>query len=421
MGKISAPKQRIISGGSLVSHSSISSIVDFVRRIFNVLRIIRYFVFRRGYLPDGTKKISYSITTSHYFLYLSHHRSSLPYKWILDMFHNHLEQERQKPCQHVSDIDSSKIGFVKQQLIECLKLKTNHILAGKCLSKCSLFLINNNHEENVEDDDYETISLWILEDLIMFYLIDKEQSIVECSFYSLKNLFNHPVGQDLYQKTNENDLIQIYSKPFLSQLNNSIKLQLNFTSSSNPWSINSIASFNTWLISLVNYLLKQIDYYYNEKKETGHPYAFLFLQLNPLIQLKIELAKKIFPHLIYCLLLLPINFNLRQLLTKNFLYLIEQLNENKDEKIFIYIQISKLIFRTINYLKQYSIENLNKRNNGKNSILNFQNHFWLDIDYFQLAKCASKYQCYQSAIMYTDIWTTKQRYILILPNILRDL
>ncbi|CAF0761369.1 unnamed protein product [Adineta steineri] len=29
-----------------------------------------------------------------------------------------------------------------------------------------------------------------------------------------------------------------------------------------------------------------------------------------------------------------------------------------------------------------------------------------------IAKCASKYQCYQSAIMYTDIWTTKQRSIL---------
>jgi hypothetical protein len=327
------------------------------------------------------------------------------------MFDNHLENEREKSSQYLFDINPSIINLVKQQLLECLKLKSNHILAGKCLSKCSLFFLNNNHQENIEEDQYEQIPLWILDDLIMFYLIDKDQSIVECTRYTLKNLFNHSIGQDLYEKNLKNDLIQIYSKPFLSQINSSIKIQSNFNSSSNPWLIDSLSSFNIWLISLVNYLLKQIHYYYNEKKETGHPYVFLFLQLNQLIQLKIELAKKIFPHLIYCLLLLPTNFNLRQLLTKNLNFLIEQLIENKDEKNFIYIQIGKLIFRTINYLKQCPIENLNKRNNnGKHSFLNFQNHFWLDIDYFQLAKCASKYQCYQSAIIYTDIWTTKQRY-----------
>jgi len=355
------------------------------------------------------KKISHSITTSHYFSYLSYRRSSLPVKWILEMFNNHLENEREKSSQISFDINSSIIFIVKQQLIECLTLKFNHILAGKCLSKCSLFFLNNNHQENLEEDQYEQIPLWILDDLIMFYLIDKKQSIVECTRYTLKNLFHHSIGQDLYQKSIKNNLIQIYSKPFLSQINCSNKIQSNFNSLSNPWLINSISSFNSWLISLVNYLLKQIDFYYNEKKENGHSYAFIFLQLNQLIQLKIELAKKIFPHLIYCLLLLPTNFNFRQLLTKNFIFLIEQLIENKDEKNFIFIQIGKLIFRTINYLRQCPIEYLNKRNNGKSLFLNFQNHFWLDIDYFQLAKCASKYQCYQSAIIYTDIWTTKQR------------
>ncbi|CAF3093954.1 unnamed protein product, partial [Rotaria sp. Silwood2] len=118
--------------------------------------------------------------------------------------------------------------------------------------------------------------------------------------------------------------------------------------------------------------------------------------------------KKLFPHLIYCLLLLPINLNIRQLLTNNFTFLLEQLFDNKCENNITYIQIAKIIFRTINFLRQCPIENLNKRNAGKNLFLNFDNHFWLDIDYFQLAKCASKYQCYQSAIVYTDIWTTKQ-------------
>ena len=358
------------------------------------------FVFR-GYLPIEIKKISHTITTLHYLLYLSHHCSSLPAQWTLEMFNEHLENEKSS-----IEIDSTVIIRVKQQLIECLRLKFNHILAGKCLAKCSLFSMSISNQENLDEDLYEPIPFSILDDLIMVYLIDKQQSIVECTRSTLKSLFQHPIGQDFYQKHPKTDFIQIYSKPFLSPINLFTRIQSNFPSASNPWLINSASSFDSWLISLVNSLFKQIDFYYNEKKELGHPYAFLFLQLTELIQSKIELAKKIFPHLIYCLLSLPANYNLRQVFSKNLMFLIEQLNENKDEKN---SQIGKLIFRTINYLRQCPIENLNKRNNGKSLILNFQNHFWFDIDYFQLAKCASKYHCYQSAIIYTDIWTTKQR------------
>ncbi|CAF5026175.1 unnamed protein product, partial [Rotaria sp. Silwood1] len=358
-----------------------------------------------GYLTNDIKKKHQTITISHYFSYLAHHRSSLPVKWILEMFHNHLENERLTTSSYSLDIDPSIIFFIKQQLIDCITLKQNHILAGKCLSKCSLFLINNN-QENLDNDQYEQIPLWIIDDLIMFYLIDKEQSIVECTRYTLKIILNHSSGQELYQKNIKNNLIEIYSKPFLSQINFPLKIQTNLNSLTNPW---LITSFDTWFISLINYLLKQIEYYYIEKKEIGHPCAFIFIQLKQLIQLKIDLGKKLFPHLIYCLLLLPINLNIRQLLTENFTFLLEQLLNNKFENNFTYIQIAKIFFRTINFLRQCPIENLNKRNAGKNLFLNFENHFWLDIDYFQLAKCASKYQCYQSAIIYTDIWTTKQR------------
>jgi hypothetical protein len=330
------------------------------------------------------------------------------------MFHNHLENDRQKPSQISLDIIPSLISFVKQQLIECVKLKHNHILAGKCLSKCSLFQINPN-EENLEEDQYEQIPFWILDDLILFYLIDKQQNIVECTRYTLKNLLNHSIGRELYEKHPENNLIQIYSKPFFSQTNLPTKYQSNPSSSSlaNPWLIPPNASFNIWLNSLINHLVKQIEYYYIEKKETGYCYAYLFLQLNDLIQLKIDLGKKLFPYLISCLLFLPISLNLRQMLTKNLTFLLEQLLENQSENNSLFHQIAQIVFRTINYLKQCPIENLNKRNGGKDFAFNFQNHFWLDIDYFQLAKCASKYQCYQSAIIYTDIWTTKQRSILL--------
>ncbi|CAF0715627.1 unnamed protein product [Adineta steineri] len=385
-------------------------IYQFIKHNNNSIYIlISYAIEKLGYLTNEIQRKPQTISTSDYFSYLSDRRSSLPVEWILEMFHNHLEIERQNSSSLSLNIDPAIISHVKQQLIECLLVKHNHILAGKCLSKCSLFLSNNNNQENLEEDQYEQIPLWIIEDLIMFYLIDKNQHIVECTHYTLKTILNHSIGQEFYQKYLKNNLIQIYSKPFLSQINSSIKLQTNFTSSSNPWLITSISSFQTWFISLINYLFKQIECYYIEQKETGHPYAYLFLQLKYLIQLKIDLGKKLFPYLIICLLLLPAKFNLRQLLTKNFNFLIEQLLDNN---YLISNDIAKILFRTINYLKQCPIDTINKRNGGKYLFLNFDNHFWLDIDYFQLAKCASKYQCYQSAIMYTDIWTTKQRSIL---------
>lgn len=324
------------------------------------------------------------------------------------MFHQHLDNERMHPSILSIEIDSKIISRVKQQLLDCLKTKTNSILAGKCLSKCSIFhsIIT---DEDLDEYPYESIPFWILDHLILEDLIDEHQTIVECTRSTLKSLFQHPIGQDFIQKHPKNDRIQIYSKPFLSPVNLSMKLSKNFPSSSNPWLIPPTSSFHSWLISLINHLYEQIDFYYHEKKETGHPYAHLFLQINRLIQLKIDLARKIFPHLISCLLFLPANFNFRAILTGNFTMLLEQLIASKDEQNSLYIQIGKLIFQTINFLRQCPIDTINKRNTSKSTILNFQNHFWLDLDYFQLAKCASKYQCYQSAMIYTDIWTTKQR------------
>ena len=342
-------------------------------------------------------------------MYLSNHRSSCPTYWFLDLFHQHLENERENQSIFPMEIDSKIISRVKQQLLDCLTTKTNHILAGKCLAKCPVFLSTITDEDDLDEDPYESIPFWILDHLILEDLIDSNQSIVECTRSTLKSLFQHPIGQDFYQKHPKNDRIQIYSKPFLSLVNLSIKSPKNFPSSSNPWLIHPTSSFHSWLISLINHLFEQIDLYYHEKKETGHPFAHLFLQISQLVQLKIVLARKIFPHLISCLLFLPTNFNFRMILTGNFTLLLEQLIANKDEQNSLYIQIGKLIFQTMNFFRQCPIDTINKRNNQKSTMLNFQNHFWLEIDYFQLAKCASKYQCYQSAIIYTDIWTTKQR------------
>lgn len=365
----------------------------------------------RGYVSIENHRLSQSISTRDYFLYLSSIRSSIYSKWQLEMFNEHLDSQRDKTCRNSIEIDSSLINLVKPRLLDCLKSKTNEILAGQCLAKCWLIL-NNFHEKiHLEDKEFQADPSWIFDDLLMFYLIDKQQSIVECTRLTLTNIFHHSLGQNLYEKHSKNNLLQIYAKPFLSPLNFSTKIQSNFPSAGNPWFINPKISFDSWLISLVNCLLKQIDFYYNEKNETGSPYALIFLELSPLIQLKIDLAKNVFPYLIYSLLLLPMNFNFRQSLTKHFRYLIDQLNENKDESNHLFNQISRLVFETINSLKQCSIDCINKRvNSTKNLKDSFQNHFWLDLDYFQLAKCASKYHFYQSASLYIDIWTSKQRY-----------
>lgn len=351
------------------------------------------------------------INTRDYFVYLSSIHSSIYSKWQLEVFNEHLDDQREKSVRNSNEIDSSLINLVKERLLNCLKSKNNEILAGKCLAKCWLILDNFHEKLHFKDKEFQSNPFWIFDDLLTFYSIDKQQTIVECTRSTLINIFHHSLGQNLYDKHSKTNLLEIYSKPFLSSLNFSTKLQSNFLSTTNPWFINPKLSFDSWLTSLVNYLLKQIDFYYNEKSETGYPYALLFLELSQLIQMKIDLAKNVFPYLIYSLLLLPMNFNFRQLLTKHFRYLIEQLNENKDEHHEFFNEISRLVFETINSLKQCSIDCFNKRTNStKNPKDSFQNHFWLDLDYFQLAKCASKYHCYQSASLYTDIWTTKQRF-----------
>ncbi len=56
-----------------------------------------------------------------------------------------------------------QINKLTTQLLDWLTLKSSHILVGKCVSKCSLFFLDNNHQEDLEADHYEQILLWIIE------------------------------------------------------------------------------------------------------------------------------------------------------------------------------------------------------------------------------------------------------------------
>ena len=370
-------------------------------------KIFPFLVFR-NFLNEKNRIDSTTISTNHYLLFFSYCRSSLPVQWMLKMFDEHLEIERENSNRTFSSIDSNLISIVKQQLLDCIQNKNHRQLAAQCLAKFSS-IYQNDQEFNIDEHFYEPIPTWIIDDLLLIYLIDDEQNIVECTRSTIKSIFHHSIGQELYHHHSQDSLIQLYSKPFLIPIVISEKKILSdpLNSNSNPWLISMNLSFDRWLKFLVEFLFKQIQHFYQEKNEKGHPYASIFLQMKSLIQLKTDLSKKVFPHLIYSLLLLPSTCNTRTLLSKKFTFLLDQLLE---KKYLISSSIAQLIFRTINYLRQCPIEQINKRNAGKSVLLSFENHFWLDIDYFQLAKCASKYECYQSAILYADIWATKQRF-----------
>ena len=368
---------------------------------------IAFFSFSSGYLRDKLKNPSQPITTGHYLAFLSSRHSALPVEWVLTMFERHLESEREKSYSDSLDFDPTSVAIVQRQLLDCIRLKHHQPLAGQCLAKCSLFH-GEAQPSSIDQDPYQSVPSWILEDLILVYSIDPEQTIVECTRATLKTICHQALGQELYQKVREDRLIELYAQPFLTGMSASTSSLPSDTieSVSNPWLISPKVSFEHWLFASVNALLKQIDLYYREKNETGHPYALVFLQLRFLTRMKLDLAKKVFPHLIFCLLLLPSSCNVRPVLSKQLTYLLEQLLEHQYPSS---TGIAELLFRTMNYLRQCPIDTINKRNPNKSDFLNFENHFWLDLDYFQLARCASKYQCYQSAIIYADIWTTKQR------------
>ena len=191
------------------------------------------------------------------------------------MFHRQLDIERVTRCPLPSNIDRPSLCTVKQQLLDCVRDKHHFQLAGQCLAKLPLFSMEiTGNEETLEEDQYEPIPSWLIDDLLMRYLIDRDQTIVECARSTLKILFSHSIGQELYQQCFQENFIEIYSVPYLSSSNLTfVKAPAwNFSSSSNPWLIPADARFDHWFISLVNHLYKQIHSYYKEKTEKGHPY-----------------------------------------------------------------------------------------------------------------------------------------------------
>ena len=178
--------------------------------------------FSRRYLPDKRKTPSQPVSTGHYLAFLSSRRSSLPVEWVLTMFEQHFENEREKlSFPDPPDVDLTSIAAVKQQLLDCIRLKHHQQLAGQCLAKCSLFH-DDVQPSSIDQDPHQSIPSWILEDLILVYSIDQEQNIVECTRATLKTICHQRLGQELYQKVREDRLLEIFAQPFLSGINSSV-------------------------------------------------------------------------------------------------------------------------------------------------------------------------------------------------------
>ncbi|CAF0900518.1 unnamed protein product, partial [Didymodactylos carnosus] len=381
-----------------------------------------------------------------------------PVKWLLTLFLQEINDAYVKGNEQSINTQSlNTIENVKCKLIKCISGNDRQLstLAGKCLAKLNCFSSSKScyDIDDQDDDSFNTIPLWILNDLTSSYLIDPNQFVVECSNRTARNLLLIDVGQELLKAHKENSNVVHYLQPFISQKKGVVTSALSeistidydnlgilpvvhMASAESQWSLfNGLTSFKQWLNSIVDYLLLELKH---NQVESGHKYAQVFIQLGQLCRLKIQLTKKLFPYLIYSLLLLPKNTNLQQNLSKHIQTLCEQLlsvaynkqqqqqqeqNENQMSKS-DYSQIASVLFRTINFLRQChrnataistststrsSNSSHTDNSNVTTTILNFENNFWLDLDYFQMAKCALAYNVNRSALIYVELWTTTQR------------
>lgn len=352
-----------------------------------------------NFLDESKRRIS----TSSFFEFFARRRTTLNDEFVLELFAQHLEFEREKPMEK---LDSTLFSIVKEKFRRSIVEKRN---SSKIIAKISA---NFDDEEKQIEENIDSTPMWIFNELLLEYLIDENQHVVELTRSTLKNLFLLPIGEELFRENHRERLIEIYSIPFYNIVDrplNSTRNSFVESMTTDFGSIDTTKTFEFWFKSTMNYLFRQIEIFYDEKNESGHRFAKVFLQLKVFTDFQLDLMTKLFPHLIYSILLLPQKFDLRRSFSKHFSRLIDELNEKNGE---ICAPIGQLVFQTINFLRQCQNETPTKRNSTKtsSSFLNFDNAFWLDVDFFQLAKCATKYRCYSSALIFADIWTTKQRF-----------
>lgn len=335
--------------------------------------------------------------------------SSLPNSWILKLLDEFFDSE--KLNQHV---EPNLILRVREKLNESVKEKRERKLCGRCLAKidrfCSIRTTIEDCRDFPSDDDF----IGLIEQLVEFYSTDDDEMLAETSRLVLRTIFEDPAGREIFENFRENRVLSIFSNFFRP----TIVLETNklsddeFSSDSDPWRLEENLSFPRWLSRLNEFLFQQIELFYREKNVKGHPLANVFLLLKPLTRIKIDLAKRIFPHLVHSLLFLPNDFQFRTKFTEKFHFLLEQILENPTE---VSASIGQLVVRTINFLRRSNAETINKRNVGKTTSAKLEHQFCPEMNFFLLSKCAAKFQFFHSAILYADLWATKQRFDTFSP------
>ena len=65
----------------------------------------------------------------------------------------------------------------------------------------------------------------------------------------------------------------------------------------------------------------------------------------------------------------------------------------------------RTMLAVVTYLRT---QNLPRKGRGQQTTL-WDNNFWLDLDYLEVAKAAQKCSAYFTALLYTEIWTDIQK------------
>ncbi|XP_074626555.1 serine-protein kinase ATM-like isoform X2 [Acropora palmata] len=261
--------------------------------------------------------------------------------------------------------------------------------------------------------------------LLNGYLIDKKVKVVTAAASCLKKILATESGSALLKKFGDSELKQLlwYLEPFRpskkkrSSANSSAMeitttlVRLEDTMLWIPGLEGQEYSHDQWITNLVCSLI-----------ESGLVQDEVLVVLSPICHTKVEFAERVFPYVIHNILERGDDAS-RKTLSEQFRIFFSYCNGtsvvssressplltgppsiNTGEMLEVKKESVRTMLSVVTYLRT---QNVAKR--GRGQVTQWDNNFWLELDYLEVASAAQRCSAYFTALLYTEIWADIER------------
>ncbi|XP_066028150.1 serine-protein kinase ATM isoform X2 [Pocillopora verrucosa] len=256
--------------------------------------------------------------------------------------------------------------------------------------------------------------------LLNSYLIDKKVGVVTAAASCLKKILSTSSGADLLKSFEESKQQQFlcYLEPFKpskkkrsSAMDISCEISNSSLEATELWTPGSEVreySHEQWLTRLACTLIK-----------SGFVKDEVLIVLSPICDVKVEFAEHVFPYLIHNILECG-DDAIRTTLSEQFRNFFTFCNgtsvvpsrpnsplppnQPSSSKSEVKKESIRTMLAVVTYLRT---QNLPKKGRGQSTL--WDNNFWLDLDYLEVASAAQRCSAYFTALLYTEIWADIQK------------